>query len=131
VLEQYEFHPESKCADSDGYSCNKETVGLLQRRNIKIREIKYIGKESNSLDEVDAGAVHSSENVYAEYPDAQREWKTKILPAAKKLRLIFLEKECRKRLSRRALIDLRAGRSRPQRKTRELLVKILKKLEYI
>jgi hypothetical protein len=29
--------------------------------------IRYIGKESNSLEEVDAGLFHSPENVYTEY----------------------------------------------------------------
>jgi hypothetical protein len=33
--------------------------------------------ESNSLEEVEAGTVHSPENVYTEYPDARRdEWMT-------------------------------------------------------
>jgi hypothetical protein len=96
---------------------------------IKAEQIKYIGKESNSLDEVEAGAVHSPENVYTEYPDARRdEWTTKTLRALKKVPLILLEKGCGKHLSRRALIDLRAGRSRPHRKNRELLVSVLKKL---
>jgi hypothetical protein len=129
VLEQYEFHPESKCADANGNPCEKQTVGLLQRRYIQAEQIKYIGKESNSLEEVEAGTVHSTENVYTEYPDRRRdEWHTKILPALKKAQLTRLEEECGDRLSRRALIELRAGRSRPRPKTKKLLVSILKKL---
>jgi hypothetical protein len=129
VLIEYEYHPESKCADANGDACTKQTIGLLQRRHVQIEQIKYIGKESNSLEEVDAGLMHSEQSVYTEYPDKRRdEWQTTILPALRDARLSDLVKECRGILSRRALIDLRAGRSRPHRKNRELLVAILRKL---
>ena len=36
VLREYEFHPEAKCADSNGAPCRKQTVGLLGRRHIAI-----------------------------------------------------------------------------------------------
>jgi len=52
VLEEYEFHPESKCADADGNASNKQTVGLLKGRHIQIDQIKYIGKESSSVEEL-------------------------------------------------------------------------------
>jgi len=45
---------------------------LLQRRHIQIQAIKAIGKESNTLEEVEAGMIHSPESVYTEYPDATR-----------------------------------------------------------
>ena len=127
VLREYEVHPESKCADASGEPCGKQTVGLLQRRHVRIDEIKYMGKESNSLEEVDAGLVQSAENVYTIYTDPRRdEWQTKILPALKKIPLPILVKMSG--LSRRTLIDIRAGRSRPHRKNREMLVGILRKL---
>ena len=55
VLMEYEYHPESKCADANGNPCSKQTVGLLQRRHVRIDQVKYIGKESNSLEEVESG----------------------------------------------------------------------------
>jgi len=129
VVTEYEFHPESKCADSSGNPCERQTIGLLERRHIKIDQIKCIGKESNSLDNVDEGSVHSEETVYTEYADPTRnEWTTKIQPALKKAPLSALVKECGKSLSRRELIELRAGRSKPHRKTQDLLVSILKGL---
>jgi hypothetical protein len=73
VVREYEFHPEAKCADAEGNTCERQTVGLLQRRNIRIDQIKYIGKESNSLEEIESGLIHSAENVYTEYPDARRD----------------------------------------------------------
>ena len=60
VVTEYEFHPESKCADAFGNPCQKQTTGLLQRRHIKIDLIKCIGKESNSLEAVDEGLEHSA-----------------------------------------------------------------------
>jgi hypothetical protein len=81
------------------------------------------------LESIDEGTVHSEQNVYTEYADAKRsEWIVNIQPALKKVSLSVLVKECGKSLSRRELIELRASRSRPHRKTQEWLVSILKGL---
>lgn len=126
ILEEYEFHPESKCADTKGNTCGKQTVGLLYRRHIRIQSISCIGKESNKLEDVEAGLVHSEQGVYTEYRDPKRdEWQMNILPKLKRMPLSLLVKESG--LSRRTLMDLRAGRSRPHLKNRELLAMIVKK----
>jgi hypothetical protein len=73
--------------------------------------------------------VHSEKDINTEYSDPKRsEWVIKIQPALKKVSLINLVKACRNRLSRREIIELRAGRSKPHRKTPELLKGILVKL---
>jgi hypothetical protein len=134
VIEEYEFHAESKCADAQWQPCEKQTIGLLQRRHVRIDLLKFIGKESNSLENVESGLEHDYKNVYTEYEDPKRdEWTTKILPALKKAPLRILAQECRGKFSRSGLIKLRAGRSRsgPHRKTREMLESILKKLAYL
>ena len=83
VIEQYENHAESKCADQEGEGSGQTTIGLLRRRHIQIDEIKYIGKESNLLEEVDAGSVRDPNSVYTLYPDIRRdEWITKVVPAS-------------------------------------------------
>jgi hypothetical protein len=129
VLQEYEFHPELKCADAAGKPCGKQTTGLLQRRHIQIDGIKYIGKESNYLEEVEAGLIHSSENVYTEYPDPRRdEWQTKILPAVQRVPLANLARQAKEYISRRALIDIRAERSRPHLKNQKVLASIVRKL---
>jgi hypothetical protein len=129
ILAEYDFHPEAKCADSVGRPCVRQTLGLLERRHVKIDQIKCIGKESNSLENVNAGLVYSERSAYTEYVDLKRdEWTTKIQPVLKKASLIVLVRECGKSLSRRELIELRAGRSRPHRKTQDLLSPILKGL---
>jgi hypothetical protein len=125
VLREYEYHPESKSANSAGDVCDRQTVGLLRRRQVRIDLVRYIGKESNRLEEVDAGLIHNEEGVYTEYTDKSRdEWQTKILPALKRLSLSYLEKETG--LCRRALIDIRAGRSRPHRKNEECLTCVVR-----
>jgi len=125
VLIEYEFHPETKNADADSDPSGKQTIGLLQRRHIQIDQIKYIGKESNLIEDVESGLVHSEVDIYTEYVDPKRdEWETKIRPALKKLSLSKLVRLGG--LSRRAIIDLRMGRSRPHRKNQKLLAAMLK-----
>src|SRR6476660_8403296 len=132
VVAEYEFHPESKCADAFGEPCQKQTTGLLQRRHIKIDLIKCIGKESNSLETVDEGLEHSASNVYTEDADPKRtEWITKIQPAVRKAKLEVLVKACGSRLCRREIIELRAGRKKPHRTTQHLLESILKRLGFL
>jgi hypothetical protein len=126
VLQEYEFHPESKCADTKGDPSAKQTVGLLERRHVMIAQIKTIGKESTSLEDVEAGMIHSAENVYTEYPDPKRdEWHGLILPILKTISRATLIK--RTGLSRTAITAIRAGR-RPHAKNQELLKSLVQKL---
>ena len=130
VLREYEFHPESKCADAEGNPCGKQTIGLLQRRHVQVDQIKGIGKESNNLESVESGVIHSATNVYTEYPDPRRdEWQTKIVPALKNVSLAILNRESR--LSRRMLIKARNAHTRPHRKNQKLLAALVKKLSAI
>ena len=127
VLRDYEFHAEAKCADADGNPSGKQTVGLLQRRHVRIDQVKYIGKESNSLEEVESGLIHSAQSVYTEYPDPKRdEWETKIRPAMKLVTLATLASKTG--FSRRMLMKARAGYTRPHPKSQELIVAALHKL---
>jgi hypothetical protein len=103
-------------------------VGLLRRRHIRVEQIKYIGKESNSLKEVESGLIHSAQSVYTEYPDPRRDtWQTKLLPALRKLSLKQLVGTSG--MSCSALKEIRAGRSRPHPKNQKLLAAILQELE--
>jgi hypothetical protein len=123
VLREYEFHPESKCADAAANVCERQTIGLLHRRHVEIDHIRYIGKESNQLEAVEAGLVHSETGAYTEYVDPTRdEWVLKILPILRRIplnKLIQLSG-----LSKRALLDIRAGRSRPHAKNRDYVMEI-------
>lgn len=126
VALEYEFHPESKCADEEGNACDKQTVGLLQRRHIEIGLIRYIGKESNSLEDVESGMVHSPDSVYTEYPDPRRdEWVKVTLPALRKIPVAEIMRETG--MSRMAVYNLLTGRSRPHPKNRERLEAIVRR----
>jgi hypothetical protein len=129
VISEYAFHAESKCADSKGNVCGKDTRGLLRRRHVKIDRIRFIGKESNTLEEVHAGLIHSSADAYIEFIDPRRdEWECRIRPALKRLPLSKLCEESG--LSRRMLIKSRSGQSRPHLHNRELLSKVVQKIGY-
>lgn len=39
----------------------------------RVEQIIYIGRESNRLEEIEAGVIHSPETVYTEYPDRRRD----------------------------------------------------------
>jgi len=124
VLAEYEVHPEAKCAGSDGKVCGKQTIGLLGRRHVRIERIRTIGKESNSLEDVQSGVVQSEGSIYTEYVDPKREeWWTKTLPALRAIPLRVLVRKSG--LSRRMLIESRAGRSKPHRKNRQRIHNIL------
>ena len=124
LIAEYEVHPESKCADVNGETCTKETLGLMYRRNVQIEWIQYIGKESNNLEEVQSGILQSEQNVYTQYPDKRRdEWQTKIVPALREIPLAMLIKHSG--LSKRMLIKTRMGRTRPHRSNQELLARVV------
>jgi hypothetical protein len=131
VIREYTSHSESKCADNVGNVCDKLTIGPPQRRHILIDSVTAIGKESNRLEEVDAGLVHAEENVYTEYHDPRRsEWVVKILPALQNAKISMLEKLSG--ISRSTLKDLRAGRSRkPREETYSAIVKALQDMRMI
>jgi len=81
------------------------------------------------MEDVQSGLIHSEQSVYPEYPDPRRdEWHTKTLPALKEIPLKTLVKECEGKLSRRALIELRAERSRPHPNNQEMLAAIVRKV---
>lgn len=126
VIEEYENHPEPKCAGADGKPCSQRTIGLLQRRHVRIGKLVPIGKESNRLEEALGGLIHDERDVIAEYPDPKRsEWLTEVVPALNKIPTSELEKEIG--LSRSAIKDIKAGRSTPHRENREKLISFLQR----
>jgi hypothetical protein len=126
VFEEYEWHPETKCADADGEPASKQTVGLLHRRHITIDHVIYIGRESNQLEDVEAGKVHASDAAYTEYGDSRRDyWQTAVVPALKQISLRSWQRDTGK--SAVILIDARRGRRRPHARNRTLLIAYARK----
>lgn len=125
VVLEYEHHPEPKAAGPDGAACRRDTIGLLQQRHVQIGLVKYIGKESNRLEAVEAGLEHEEADVYTEYPDPRHdEWTTVILPAIR--RMPIRKVRAATGLSKQAIVNWRAGRSRPRAETLEAVVKMLR-----
>ena len=84
---------------------------------------------SDCLLSIDEGLEHSEKNVYTEYSDPKRtDWIVKIPPALKSVTLKDLVSACGAKPSRREIIELRAGRSKPHRGTQALLLAVLKRL---
>ncbi|WP_263365243.1 DNA polymerase [Edaphobacter bradus] len=126
VAVDYEHHPESKCADEFGDVCDKQTKGLLYRRHVRIGEFICIGKESNKLEEVDAGLMHSADSVYTTYPDPRRDsWTRDVVPKLRAIPLSVLMRETG--LSRRMLIKTRRGQVRPHSRNQVLLARAVRK----
>jgi hypothetical protein len=73
VLDDCRTHVEAKGLAPDGGLCRGTTVGLLHRRPVSAEPVRHVGKESNKLEEVEAGLVHDPEEVYTEYVDVQRD----------------------------------------------------------
>ena len=120
VFDEYEWHPESKSAAANGEPAGKQTIGLLHRRHITIDHVMYIGRESNQLEDVDAGLVRASD-AYTEYPDPRRDyWQRAVVPALKQISLKSWQRDTGK--SAVILIDARRGRRRPHAKHRALLI---------
>jgi hypothetical protein len=83
VFEEYEWHPETKCADAAGEPVTKQTIGLLSRRHVRVDHVIYIGRESNHLEDVEAGLVRVSDGPYTEYSDPRRDyWRVAIAQPA-------------------------------------------------
>ena len=113
VVEEYEWHPETKCADEEDEPCTKRTVGLLRRRRIVLDHIVYIGRESNQLEDVEAGLVRAGDGTYIEYEDPRRNyWQTTAVPALHRISLREWHRDTGK--SPIILVDARRGRRQPQ-----------------
>ena len=55
-IKDYGLHPESKYDDEDGNRCSKLSKGLLQRTHVTVTKILHIGKETNTLQDVEEKA---------------------------------------------------------------------------
>jgi hypothetical protein len=129
VLREYEFHAGAKSADAKGKPSGKQTFGLLRRRHVRVERIIYIGKESNRLEEIEAGVIHSPESVYTEYPDPRRDEWCRILPILNKIPMADLMRFSGR--SRSMLVRTLAGQSRPRRRNQEILKSMLRRLRMI
>jgi len=71
VILEYRVHPEPKSLDGEGKPCDQASRGLLFRRPVQLGSLVYIGKESNALEQVAQGLVHSRTEVQPLYQPPQ------------------------------------------------------------
>jgi hypothetical protein len=72
VLADHASHPESKSLG---------TIGLLQRREVVASAVRTVGRESNHLEEAEAGLPSEWNEVQLVYEDPARdEWVDVIVP---------------------------------------------------
>ena len=80
VIEEYRTHPEYKSLGADGSTPSRESRGLLRRRSVCVRGVRYIGKESNKIEDVEVGLVGELGDVLEEYLSPETEWTQTLLP---------------------------------------------------
>jgi hypothetical protein len=123
VLRQYRANEEAKSLGPDGSPCEQRTHGLLQRRHVRMRTVTHIGKESNRLEDAQAGVIEDLDEVVNEYDDYyDRVFVRLALPQLSKLGV--RETARRTELSLGAVSEALAGRSRPRRGALDVYLRV-------
>lgn len=74
VFARYRRRPEVTALGPDVTVCGKQTRGVLQSRPVEAATVIPIGKESNRLEEVQAGAVLTLNEVQETYQSEGKLW---------------------------------------------------------
>jgi hypothetical protein len=120
VLDEYRTHPEAKSLDPTGKVCDRQSIGFLRRRPVTRSSRSYVGKESNQLEEVEAGLVHDPDEVYTAYVDPDQDpWRRLVVPVLKRMPLRAIQEQTG--LSRSQIKAIRNGHARPHATHREEL----------
>ena len=95
------MRPEPKSASSSGDPSERKTIGLLQRRHVRVASILCVGKETNRLESVQQGLVHDWSEVYTLYRNPELDaWRSEILPRLKQIRAKVLSEATGKDVAR-------------------------------
>jgi hypothetical protein len=113
ILAGYLANEEAKSLDPSGTLCHPSSRGLLRRRPARIRSVAYIGKESNRLEDAQAGLVEGLDEVVAEYDDYYgRILVPLVFPVLRELGVRETSRRTRHGLG--AVSDTLAARARPR-----------------
>ena len=103
---------------------------LVMKGKPRLECRRFLGKGCMPL--LRSAMVHAGQNVYTEYADPKlSKWTTKIQPALNRPKLKTPVEACGKKPGPPELIELPASRSKPHRKTQELLGSVLRKLGFL
>jgi hypothetical protein len=123
VLADYSVRREPKSAGPDGRPCQRDTIGLLQRRPVVACTITHIGKEANNLDEIEAQLIHDPDDAISDYPDDRRApWKSLVLPVLRQIPTHEIEKATG--LNRSTIKRHKSGQTKPHIATRAKLTRV-------
>lgn len=122
VLMEFETHPETKSADSDGNACSRTTRGILHPREVHAAYIRYIGKESNLIEEVESGLVHDWDHARAIYDDSESGGWNLVVPILKEIPRAELQEVTG--LSEREVRRICSGRVKPMPEIRGKLLRV-------
>ena len=126
MLHRYLVHPECKSADASSLVCDRATVGLLRRREIYVGRIRYIGKESNRLEEVQHGMVKNEDEARTTFHDPRLDpWFTYAIPLLKRVSSKQLARATS--ISSRMIKSYRSKGSQPRQGNRMKLLRVLMK----
>jgi hypothetical protein len=127
VARAYRVHPEPKSLGPDDKPCWRATVGLLRRRPVIATRVVHIGKESNELEELEAGTVHDSDDVLLQYISPRWDpWERLVRPVLREFGAAVVAE--RSGLSLSAVKDQLAERSRPHRRNERKLRRVAAQL---
>ncbi len=128
IVDEYLTHPESKSLGPNGEPCGEHTHGLLGRLPVTTTGslIRYVGKEANRLDELEARTVHDEAEVVTSFRDPNRDEFAGVLVILRPLGAALVAKLSG--VSERTIREAFAGRSRPRAKTREALSRLARSL---
>jgi hypothetical protein len=123
VLDSYCRHPEGGTLGAGSEPCGDATRGLLRREPRTVGDIVYTGKESNRLEDVQAGLIGDIGEVSNVYRDPRHDaWWESVLRVLRDMSRAKLERESG--LSERAIRDLLASRSTPHLENRRKLERL-------
>ena len=120
VLAKYESHPEAKSLGPDGLPCDRAAVGLLQRRPVTVGKITLIGKESNRLEEREAGELtrEDRDQWLTTYEDHD-EWYRVVLPRLRESGVKYVAQTLG--ISERRARDVLSGKALPHPNRQNLI----------
>ena len=124
VVRQYAVKPERKRAGADGHACDRSTVGTLTRLPVRLdkRLRRWIGKESNRLEEAQNETIHDPEDVCTTYTDPSAdEFAAAVRPILERLPVSTISAETR--LDRKTVREIVRGQRRPTRDVRARLTR--------
>ncbi len=88
VVEGYRHHPEHKSLAPDGEPCGKASAGLLGRRPVEAKRLRYVGKESNRIELLAHGFIEDEDEVSNEYEDPSEDpFVQHVVPILREMRL--------------------------------------------